>query len=96
MRIITILIGLAVVSSSAFAQQGAEDGQWRHYGGDRGSTKYSGLDQIKRSNVTKLTEAWRWASVEKDTGQRGIGAFKATPIYVNGVLYTIPSSDTPT
>ena len=28
------------------AQQGARNGEWRFYGGDAGTTKYSALDQI--------------------------------------------------
>ncbi len=90
-RLAMVGISVGVWTTGAYAQQGAEDGQWRHYAGDRGSTKYSGLGQINRANVGTLTEAWRWASVETDTGQRGIGGFKATPLYVNGVLYTSTS-----
>src|ERR1700722_13629362 len=31
---------------------------WRIYGGDRGGTKYSALDQINRQNVRRLRPAW--------------------------------------
>lgn len=31
---------------NADAQHGAVGGEWRHYGGDAGGTKYSPLDQI--------------------------------------------------
>ena len=34
--------------------------EWRYYGGDAGSTKYSPLDQINASNVGKLHIAWTW------------------------------------
>ena len=33
------------------AQHGAKDGEWRFYGGDAGTTKYSTLDQINAANV---------------------------------------------
>ena len=35
-------------------------GDWRYYGGDAGSQKYSPLDQINRDNVKNLRIAWRW------------------------------------
>ncbi|HUP21406.1 MAG TPA: PQQ-binding-like beta-propeller repeat protein [Thermoanaerobaculia bacterium] len=46
------------------AQGGAEVGEWRHYGGDLGSTKYSPLDQIDATRFDRLVIAWRWASVD--------------------------------
>lgn len=38
-------------SHSALAQPGAADGEWRHYGGDLFSSKYSPLDQIDAENI---------------------------------------------
>ena len=32
--------------------------EWRYYGGDPGSNKYSPLDQINKSNVSGLKPAW--------------------------------------
>ena len=53
--------GLATSASiSVLAQQGATDGQWRTYGGDAGSTRYSSLDQINASNAAELEVAWMW------------------------------------
>ena len=46
------------------AQYGTQGGEWRSYGGDIGSTKYSPLDQITRDNFAQLEEAWRWSSVD--------------------------------
>ena len=43
--IVAILLG---ASADASAQQGARGGEWRYYGGDSGSTKYSSLDRIYR------------------------------------------------
>ena len=36
--------------------------EWRYYGGDSATTKYSPLDQINRDSVNKLKIAWRWKS----------------------------------
>ena len=35
-------------------------GEWRSYGGEEGSTRYSPLDQITRDNVKNLKVAWTW------------------------------------
>ena len=50
------------VPGAAFvhAQRGAQKGEWRAYGGDKGGTKYSPLDQIDRDNFARLKIAWRW------------------------------------
>ncbi|CAI8008812.1 hypothetical protein GBAR_LOCUS5997 [Geodia barretti] len=58
------------------AQQGAPaDGEWRTFGGDLGSTKYSPLDQITRDNFEQLELQWRWrtpdALLSKTTPRRG-------------------------
>lgn len=41
-----------------------EAGEWRSYGGDLWSTKYSPADQIHAGNFTDLEIAWRWTSVD--------------------------------
>lgn len=59
---ITATVGLTAATPTA-AQHGAPDsGEWRTYGGDLGSTKYSPLDQIDASNFADLEIAWRWQS----------------------------------
>ena len=55
-----LLLGTAPVA----AQHGTQGGEWRSYGGDVGSTKYSPLDLITRDNFEQLEEAWRWSSVD--------------------------------
>ena len=46
------------------AQRGVSDGEWPHYSGDQGSTKYAALDQIDRDNFSRLEVAWRWRSLK--------------------------------
>ena len=60
LRIVTVGVLIAPVA----AQRGATDGEWRSYGGDVGSTKYSPLDQITAENFSALEIAWRWDSVD--------------------------------
>ena len=66
-------------------QNGAKNGEWRYYGGDAGSTKYSPLDQINKDNVKDLRIAWRWKS--ENFGPRPDFNWEATPLMVGGVLY---------
>ena len=60
--------------------------EWRYYAGDAGSTKYSPLDQINKQNVKDLRIAWRWKADNQGNGPEF--NLQATPIMINGVLYT--------
>jgi quinoprotein glucose dehydrogenase len=67
------------------AQFGAKNGQWRTYGGEEASTRYSPLDQINRDNVKDLKVAWTWKS--DNFGAQPEFRSETTPLMVNGVLY---------
>ncbi len=86
---------LSLLLSPALAQQGAKKGEWRNYGGDGGSTKYSPLDQINKDNVKNLAVAWSWDSpdlaLQKENRMLASFAHEATPLMVGGVLYTATS-----
>ena len=62
---------------------------WPFYGGDQGGTKYSTLTDINLSNVSTLDVAWEWSTREKAMDQYGTrpGAFQATPLMIDNVLY---------
>jgi len=83
---ILLTILLIVAASVAVAQNGASDGEWLYYGGDLGSTRYSALDQIDRDTVGELDIEWRWNG--NNLGPGPDYNFRATPIMMNGVLYT--------
>ena len=51
--VVSILLVVAL-TLGASVPGWAQEGEWRHYGGDVGSTKYSPLDQIDRDNVADL------------------------------------------
>ena len=87
--LLTIALGLGTMITTS-AQRGADAGEWRHYGGDLGSTKYSPLDQINRDNVADLQVAWRWRT--DNFGPRLDLNYQATPLMVGGVLYRRPTS----
>jgi quinoprotein glucose dehydrogenase len=91
-----IFVLATVVTSIATAQQGATGGQWPTYGGDKGSTKYSPLDQITADNFGDLEIAWKWDSIDADVlAMDGVRVrpekFESTPLMVDGVLYTSTS-----
>ena len=59
---------------------------WRVTGGDPGNTRYSALNQIDTTNVAQLRVAWVYHT--GDLPPDGHGEVQATPIVVDGVLYT--------
>ncbi len=63
-----------------------ESVDWRVTGGDPGNTRYSTLTQIDTTNVAQLRVAWVYHT--GDLRQSGSGEIQATPIVVDGVLYT--------
>jgi quinohemoprotein ethanol dehydrogenase len=59
------------------------NGEWATHGNDPAETRYSPLDQINRSNVSRLGLAWTSVAGE------GGGNQEATPLFSAGVLYAI-------
>jgi len=69
------LVALALLPTAAIALlgqtgRGSEvavgNTEWKTYGADGWSTKYSPLAQIDAGNVDRLRIAWRWRSPEND------------------------------
>src|SRR5271169_6482848 len=83
-----ILLSLCLLISAVLApaQTGAKNGEWRSYGGDAGNTRYSPLDQINADNFSRLELAWRFKT--SSLGPRPEYNLEATPLMVNGVIYT--------
>lgn len=87
------LVAWCSLTTGVFAQSGAADGQWPHYAGDHGSTKYTPLDEINRDNFQNLEILWRWESADKNLAERLRKLrfrpydFRGTPLCVGGVVY---------
>ena len=64
--------------------------EWRTYGGDLASTRYSSVDQIDRDNFGKLEIAWR-LKTDNFGWMRELN-FQSTPLMVGGVLFTTAGS----
>jgi quinoprotein glucose dehydrogenase len=92
-RFAAVQVGLSLllaIAPPAVGQRGATEGEWHHYGGDRGSTKYSALDQIDRENFSRLEVKWRWRSADfrlEESTDLTPGMFRGTPLMVDGVVY---------
>ena len=68
--------------------RGNKPGEWRYWGGDAWSSRYSALDQINASNFSSLQTAWQW-----NGGTIGPDEYyRTTPIYANGRLFTVAST----
>jgi glucose dehydrogenase len=78
---------LAIPSAAAAQQTGLENGEWRYLGGDAGHTRSSPLNQINAGNFSKLKVAWIFRGDNFGPGLEFTA--RATPVFVNGVLYTV-------
>jgi quinoprotein glucose dehydrogenase len=74
-----------LVPATLAAQQGAQGGEWRTWGGDLGATRYAPLDQVSASNFNQLQIAWRFRT--DNLGSRPDFNLQTTPLMVGGVLY---------
>ena len=88
-RAAALLLGAsALLGSPGSAQNlGNPYGEWRYWGADAGSTRYSPVDQIDASNFEELEVAWTWRG--DNFGPEVDYINRATPIYADGRLFTV-------
>src|SRR5580704_9464280 len=55
---------------------------WTNYGGTPDASQYSSLDHINRSNVSRLTVAWKYSTSDEFK-------YSFNPIVVDGVMYVM-------
>ncbi|MEE2792850.1 MAG: PQQ-binding-like beta-propeller repeat protein [Acidobacteriota bacterium] len=69
----------------------AQRGEWRSYGADGASSKYSPLDQITGANAGDLQIVWRQSTIPQDVRQgssvRAPSVVQNTPLMAEGRLY---------
>jgi quinoprotein glucose dehydrogenase len=68
--------------------RGNAPGEWRYWGADAWSTRYSPLDQINASNFDSLQVAWQWKAGELGPDEY----YRTTPLYANGRLFTVATT----
>ncbi|HUF51902.1 MAG TPA: PQQ-binding-like beta-propeller repeat protein, partial [Longimicrobiales bacterium] len=85
----TLFVALAasLAAPAAGQDRGNPHGEWRYWGGDAWSTRYSPLDQIDGNNFSRLQVAWVWRG--DNFGPAVDNLLRATPTYINGTLYTV-------
>ena len=68
--------------------RGNVPGEWRVWGADAFSTRYSPLEQINAQNFNTLQMAWQW-----NAGTFGPDEYyRTTPLYANGRLFTVATT----
>ncbi|NNC63610.1 MAG: PQQ-binding-like beta-propeller repeat protein [Gammaproteobacteria bacterium] len=67
--------------------QDAPIGEWRNIAGDAAATRYLPVDQINADNFSELEVAWVWRGDNFGPGVDYL--LRSTPIYVDGLLYTV-------
>jgi quinoprotein glucose dehydrogenase len=84
------LLCVAVIAVAPAHAQPSGDLEWRTYGGDLASTRYSPADQITADNFSDLELAW---SLRTDNfGPEPEFNLQSTPLMVGGVLYSTVGS----
>ena len=84
---LTLISVLLFAPPPAAAQTGAQNGEWRNWGGDHGNTRYSTLDQVHAGNFEDLEVVWRWSA--RNFGPTPDFIYRATATYANGTLFTL-------
>lgn len=79
-------------TSTVSTQLKSGGSEWSSYGGDKGFTRYSPLDQINRDNIKNLKVLWRRPAVDTQIMDKfqdlsASNYFRGTPIIANGMLY---------
>jgi len=81
-------IGRTAARQEPTLVRGNAPGEWRYWGADAWSTRYSPLDQINASNFASLEVAWQW-----NAGPFGSDEYyRTTPLYANGRLFTVATT----
>ena len=92
MRARMILSLVLIVTGSSVLPVAAQDwgnpyGEWRYWGADQRSPRYSPLDQINADNFGDLEVAWIWRG--DNFGPRPDFIQRNTPIYADGIVYLL-------
>ncbi|MBR9989835.1 MAG: PQQ-binding-like beta-propeller repeat protein [Gemmatimonadetes bacterium] len=86
-RSLAVSAALAASVPCAAQERGNPEGEWRYWGADAWSTRYSPLEQINAGNFEQLEVAWVWRG--DNFGPSRDNILRATPSYIDGILYTV-------
>ncbi|MDA1082781.1 MAG: PQQ-binding-like beta-propeller repeat protein, partial [Gemmatimonadetes bacterium] len=88
------VVAVAIPLAQSAARQGSglvrgnKPGEWRYWGADAWSTRYSPLDQINASNFNSLQVAWQWDAATDGPDEY----YRTTPLYANGRMFTVATT----
>lgn len=85
-RLSLVVMAATLAPHPLIGQRDAKDGEWRTYGANLASTRYSPLDQINAGNFNMLEVAWRFKT--DNLGPRREYRFQSTPLMVKDVIYS--------
>ena len=93
------LSALTVAATHTPAVDAAQQGQslvrgnapneWRYWGADAWSTRYSAASQIDATNFDSLQVAWRWTNPDTSALDE---YYRTTPLYAKGRMFTVQST----
>ena len=89
-----VAVAILALARQSNAVQGAAKvrgnvpGEWRYWGADAWSTRYSALDQINASNFDSLEVAWQWSASPLGADEY----YRTTPLFANGRLFTVATT----
>ncbi len=90
--VVAVVFGAAATVSNArqgkAVVRGNVAGEWRAWGADAWSTRYSPLDQINASNFSSLQVAWQWDAAKDGNDEY----YRTTPLFANGRLLTVATT----
>lgn len=92
--VIAAVAALGAPIAESIARQGSglvrgnKPGEWRFWGGDAWSTRYSPLDQINAQNFSQLQVKWQWNAAKDGPDEY----YRTTPLYANGRLFTVATT----
>ncbi|MFQ6045500.1 MAG: PQQ-binding-like beta-propeller repeat protein [Gemmatimonadales bacterium] len=84
---LTLSVGAPVLQAQ---ERGTPPGEWRFWGADSWSTRYSPLDQINAENFESLEVAWLWRG--DNFGPEPERLLRSTPLYAEGKLFSVAGS----
>src|SRR3954468_18357355 len=93
LSIVVVSLVVAPISQRAAQQaslvRGNAPTEWRYWGADAWSTRYSAADQINASNFDSLQVAWRWKNPDTTMFDE---YYRTTPLYAKGRIFTVQST----
>jgi quinoprotein glucose dehydrogenase len=84
---VVLVLSLIDATPGSAQERGNPPGEWRYWGADAWSTRYSPIDQINAANFADLEIAWTWRG--DNYGPTVDNILRATPTYIDGILYTV-------